>query len=132
MIIDEWVVLTSLKHNKKGKSIGRPGVGFVFQFSTAMNPGTAGDANNYQVDWASTKKVKKKLVTQLHPVGFSPIYDASSDSVTLLTSATQQTFARGGQILVNASAPGGVSSAAGALLVGKTVFTIFAEARGIS
>jgi hypothetical protein len=124
--------LTFLKHNKKGKPIGKPVVSFVFPFNTAMDPGTAGDANNYQVDWASTKKVKKKPETLLHPVGFSVTYNASSDSVTLLTSATQQTFAKGGEIMVNASPPDGVSSAAGLFLTGNTAFTIFARASGIS
>ncbi len=117
-ITGERVVLTLLKHHKKGKPIGKPVVGFVFQFSTAMDPGTPGDANNYQVDWTSTKKVKKKTVTRFHPVGFSTIYNTSSDSVTLLTSATQQTFAKGGQVLVNASPPGGVGSDAGLFLGG--------------
>ena len=125
-------MLTFLKHNKKGKPIGKPVVSFVFQFSTAMNMGTAGDADNYQVDSTSTKKVKKHRVTVLHPVGFSATYDPSSDSVTLATSSKQKTFAKGGLITVNASPPGGVSSAAGAFLTGTTVFTIFANASGIS
>ncbi len=59
-------MLTFLKHNKKGKPIGKPVVSFVFQFSTAMDMGTAGDADNYQVDSTSTKKVKKHRVTVLH------------------------------------------------------------------
>ena len=55
--------LDLLKRNKKGKPVGKPVVSFVFQFSAAMDPATAGDANNYQVDWTSTKKVKKKTLT---------------------------------------------------------------------
>ena len=40
----------------------------MLTFSTAMNPGTIDNAGNYQVAWASTKKVKKKVQTVLHPV----------------------------------------------------------------
>src|SRR5262249_33791071 len=50
-ITGERIVLTFLKHNKKGKPIGKPVVSFVFQFSTAMDPGTTGTASNYQVNW---------------------------------------------------------------------------------
>ena len=130
-ITGERVVLTFLKHNKKGKPIGKPVVSFVFQFSTAMDMGTAGDADNYQVDSTSTKKVKKHRVTVLHPFGFSATYDPSTDSVTLATSSKQKTFAKGGLITINASPPGGVSSAAGAFLTGTTVFTIFAKAASL-
>ena len=40
----------------------------MLTFSTAMNAGTIGNAGNYQVAWASTRKVKRKLQTTLHPV----------------------------------------------------------------
>src|SRR5204862_6888884 len=113
-ITGEQVVLTFLKHNKKGKPIGKPVVSFEFQFSTAMNLGTTGNANNYQVAWTSTKKVKKKTVKVLHPLGVqSATYDSSRNSVTLVTAATGKTFAKGGQITILAAAPSGVSSAAG-------------------
>ena len=124
--------MTFRKHNRKGKPIGKSVVSFVLQFNTAMTPGTAGAANDYQVESASTRRVHRTRVTVLHPLGVTATYDASSDSVTLRTSATQKRFARGGQILVNVSPPGGLSSAAGALLTGKTAFTILARARGIS
>jgi hypothetical protein len=121
------------KHNKKGKPIGKPAVGFVFQFSTAMNPGTTGNPNNYQVDWTSTKRVKKKLVTVLHPVAVtSATYDPTSHSVTVATSARQTTFAKRGQITIVAAPPAGVRSAARAFLSGPTVFTILAKASGIA
>src|SRR5205823_11114381 len=118
MITGERVVLTFLKHNKKGKPIGKPVVSFVFQFNTAMNLATAGNANDYQVGWTSTKRVKKHIQTVLHPVGFSAAYDPSSHTVTLATSSTQKTFAKGAQITVIAAPPGRVSSAAGAFLPG--------------
>ena len=39
------------KTNKKGKPVGKPMiVGFALEYSTAMNPATAGLATNYQVD----------------------------------------------------------------------------------
>ena len=59
------------KLNKKHKPVGKPILtGFELQFSSAMNAATAGNAGNYQVDWRSTKRVKKKLTTLLHPVPF--------------------------------------------------------------
>ena len=120
-IIGERVVLTSLKHSKKGKPIGKPVVNFVFQFSTAMNPGTAGNSNDYQVAWVSTKKVKKKVVTVLHPIGVSATYSPSTTSVTLATSSTQKTFAKGGQITLMVTP-----------LAGRSVFTILPKASGLS
>jgi len=114
-------VLTFLKHNKKGKPIGKPVVSFVFQFSTAMDPGTAGNPNDYQVASASIQRVKKKKVTVLRPVGFTAKYDPTNTSVTLATSSTQKTFAKGGQITLLVTP-----------LAGKTVFIISPKAGGIS
>ena len=67
-IIAEQISAVYLKHNKKGKPIGKPVEEIVLTFSTAMNPGTIDNAGNYQVAWASTKKVKKKVQTVLHPM----------------------------------------------------------------
>jgi streptogramin lyase len=132
-VTSEHVVLTYLRHNKKGKPIGKPVMSFVFQFDTAMNPGTADNANNYQVAWTSIKKVKKKTVSVLHPIAVRLVnYSVPANSVTVTTSATKKTFAKGGKFTIIASPPGGVSSATGEFLAGTTVFTIFAQAGGIS
>ena len=124
-IVGERVVPISLKHNKQGKPIGTPVLSFVFQFSTAMNQSSVSNSNNYQLDWVSTKKVKKKVQSVLHPVAIkSATYNASTNSITLATSATSKTFAKGGQLTLIGSPPGGVESAAGAFLSGTTVFMI--------
>lgn len=124
-IIGEQVALIYLKHDKQGKPIGTPVVSFVFTFSTAMDKASVTKTNNYQVDWVSTESVKKKVQTVLHPVAIqSAMYTASTNSVTLVTSVTNTTFAKGGQLTVIGSPPGGVHSAAGAFLGGTTVFTI--------
>ena len=52
------------KLNKKHRPSGKPVLtGFAIDFSTAMNPATAGNPSNYQVDWISTRNVKKKIST---------------------------------------------------------------------
>ncbi len=118
-------VLVARKLNKKHKPVGKPVfIGFEFQFSEAMNPATAG---NYEVDWLSTKRVKRKTVQIFHPLAVHAQYNAATNSVSLLLS-NQQKFAKGGRITVIATPPGGVSSVAG----DDGVFTIPANARGIT
>ena len=103
-----------------------------------MNPATAGNAANYQVDWVSTKRVKRKKVQVLHRVPIRVVYDALDQSVSLLLSG-KQAFAQGGRITVISTPPGGVSSAAGVLLDGNDegqpgdngTFTILPRARGV-
>jgi hypothetical protein len=137
-ITGESVVLTFLGHNKRGK----PVVSFVFQYSTAMNSSTAGNPGNYQVDWISIKRVKKKgVVTVLHPVAVrSATYSSANASVTVTTSAGKSTFAKGGQITVIAAPPNGVTGGSGVALDGNNegvaadngLFTILASAGGIT
>ena len=120
--------MTYLKHNKKGKPIGKPVVDIVFQFNTAMNPATADNVNNYQVGWISTRKIKKRIQTVLHPIGvLSATSNASNTSVTLATSATKTKFPKGGQVTI----AGGVSGAAGGFLAGNFVFIISPKANAI-
>ena len=55
-IISEQPLFTR-KPKKKHKPAGKPVLsGFELEFSTAMNPATAGNASNYQVDWVSIKE----------------------------------------------------------------------------
>jgi hypothetical protein len=125
-IIAEQVVPVALKHNKKGKPVGKPVLSFVLEFNTAMNPSTVTSTGNYQLGWTSTKKVKKQVQTMVHPVAITSVtYNASTSSVTLLTSATATTFAKGGRLTVIGSPPSGVESAAGIFpATATTVFTI--------
>ena len=110
----------SQKLNKHKKPAGKKVLtGFSLSFSTAMNAATAGNPNNYQLDWISTKKQKKKPPKQiLHQMLITVDYNAATDSVTL-TFKGKQAFTDGGQITVIAARPGGVSSAAGVLLDGN-------------
>ena len=126
-------VVRARKTGEKGKPVGKPVlVGFALDYSTAMDPSTAGFAADYQVGRAATKRVKKQRITVLEPVKFTAAYDPSSDSVTLRIKG-KPTFAKGGQIKIIASAPNGVSSEAGVLLdTSDTVFRILAKARGIA
>ncbi len=119
------VVVVSQKRNKKGKPVGKPLLqGFTLKYSTAMNAATAGSSANYVVDSTTTKRVKKKKITSLNPVAFTAAYNTATNSVTL-TLTGKEAFATGGQIKVNYSAPGGVSSATGVdLNANDATFTI--------
>jgi hypothetical protein len=76
--------------NKKHHPLGKPVLtGFAIDYSTAMNAATAGDAANYQVEWMSTKRIKRKRVNVLQPVPIRVQYNPSDDSVTLLLSQKQ-------------------------------------------
>ena len=98
-----------------------------------MDPLSVTNTNNYQLDWVSTRRVKRKLETLLHPVAIkSATYYASIDAVVLLTGTTMSKFAKGGQLTVINSPPGGVDSTAGAFLGGTTVLTISPNASRIA
>ena len=120
-----------LKHNKKGKPIGKPVVELVFTFSAAMNPGTINNPGDYQVAWASTKKVKKQVQTVFHPVAvLSATVDATNTMVTLVTSTMKTKFAKGGQVMI--VSPASILGADGEPLGGVTKFAISPRAAGIS
>jgi hypothetical protein len=121
------------KLNKRGKPVGNSSLaGFAFDFSEPLNPSSAGNTANYQVDAVTTKRVKKMVKQILHPItSFAVSYSAVSDSVTL-TLASKQTFPTGGRITVISGPPGGLIGASGEALVGNTVFIIAREGRSIS
>ena len=120
------------KTNKKGKPIGKPVLsGFLFDFSQALNPSSATNNANYQVDTVTTKRVKKQTRHILHPItSFSVAYSAANDSVTL-TFAGKQTFRTGGQITVVGGPPSGITGVSGAALAGSKVFTISPRGQSI-
>ena len=116
--------------NRKGKKIGKPVfAGFKIVFSTAMNPSTTGSAHNYTVDYIVKKKVKRKPVVK--QLNVSPRYNQSNNTVRL-TIIGKKPFKLGGQITINASPTNGVSSAAGVLLGGNTVFHILPNGKTIT
>ncbi len=138
-IIGELTLFTR-KLNKHKKPVGKSILtGFEIEYSAAMDPATAGSSSNYQVDWISTKRMKKKTELVYHQLPIKVQYNAATDSVNLLLAGTQA-FAKGGQITVIAAPPGGVSSALGVLLDGNDegtagdngVFSILPKARGIT
>jgi hypothetical protein len=109
------------KLNKKGKPTGKAVLsGFTLDFGVALNAAAADTAANYQLDTVTTKKVKKKIETTLHPVAnFRVSYIAASDAVQI-TFGSKQAFPMGGRITVLP----GLTTASGATLTGPAVFTI--------
>jgi hypothetical protein len=125
-IIGEQVVMMK---KKKGKPAME---GFAIDYSTAMNPATAGLAANYQMTATSTKRVKKRTITVNTPVAFTAAYNPATNSVTL-TLLRKQAFAKGGKITINDAPPNGVSSASGvALDSNDTMLTIQPKGKAIT
>lgn len=92
-------------------------------FSAPLNPASANNRLNYQLDNVTTKKVKKKVKITLHPItAFTVSYVPSTDTVDL-TLLGKQTFPTGGQLTIVGGA-GGVTGGSGASLTGTTTFTI--------
>ena len=114
---------------KKGKPTGKAVLsGFALDFGVPLNAAAASDAANYQLDTITTKKVKKKKETILHPItNFTVSYLAASDVVKIALGANE-TFPTGGQITVL----GGLTTPSGGTLSGPAVFTISAGGRIIS
>ncbi len=131
-ILGEQVVMMQ-KRNKKDKPVGKPViVGFTLDYSTAMNPASAGLDANYRMDSTIKKRVKKARVNVLKPVAFTSAYNPATHSVTL-TIQGKQKFPKGGQIAVITSPPDGVASEAGVFLdASDPVFTILPNAKGIT
>ena len=126
MIISEQALIVR-KTSKKGKPVGKPVLGgYVFDFSSALDPSSAANSGNYQVDNVVSKRVKKKAVSTLHPItSFNASY---SNDVVTIKFAGKQAFKTGGQITVLS----GVTSPSGAALQGTTVFTISKGGKGIT
>ena len=109
------------KLNKKGKPTGKAILGgFTLDLGIPLNAAAAANAANYQVDTITTKKVKKKKETILHPITkFTVSYLAASDAVEI-TLGANASFPTGGQITVSA----GLTTASGGTLSGAAVFTV--------
>ena len=111
--------------NKKGKPVGKAVLtGFTIEFSAPLNVASTTNAVNYELDTITTRKVKKKVVTTLHPITkFTVSYIPANDSVDLTLIGTQS-FPTGGRLTIVNTPPGGVTGLSGALLAGTTVFAI--------
>ena len=85
-----------------------------------------------------TQTVKHGRKSSVHAVAIRAIYDESSRSVSLML-AGKAPFAQGGQLVVNAASPGGLTDSSGTPLDGNNegvpgdngVFVILPKARGI-
>jgi streptogramin lyase/sugar lactone lactonase YvrE len=84
----------------------------MIQYSTTMDLSSASSESNYQL-FATTGKGKKKKTTN---VKFSPVFAASTNTVTLTVTSKKNRFATGGQLKIVASSPSGVKSLAGVFL----------------
>ncbi len=120
------------KTDKKGKPIGRSILsGFVFDFSEPLNPTSAVNSGNYQVDAIITKRVKKQTRRVFQPLRSVAVsYSASADSITLKFTR-KQAFPKGGEITVVGGSTSGVTSTSGATLIGNQVFMISPHGHGI-
>ena len=85
-----------------------------------MNLASAGNSSNYQVDWISTKKVKKQKrpVQAFHQLPITVKYDAATDTADLILTG-KQSFPKGGRITLISAGPGGLESASGVFLDGN-------------
>jgi virginiamycin B lyase len=91
-----------------GKGRHRQIVGYELDFSTAMDPDRAASAANYTL--TEFRRRGRQLIAR--PTGVRAAYDATAHRVTL-TLAGRPAFARGGELVVVAAAPGGLADAAG-------------------
>src|SRR5262249_32208921 len=120
------VPVISQKKNKKGHPVGKATLaGYRIDYSTAMNQAAIGNSAEYQVGMFVIKKVRKKKVTMLEPIGFT-VTSTTSVSATL-TLAGKQKFTKGGQITVIAS---GIDNTSGVFLAANGVFTISPGGKG--
>jgi hypothetical protein len=94
-----------------GRGRRRRVVGYELDFSTAMDPTRAASPTNYKLSQFQGRG--RQLVAQT--VAFQAAYDATAHHVTL-TLVGRPKFARGGQLVVVAQPPDGITDAAGAPL----------------
>ena len=81
---------------------------------------------NYQM----TQTIKHGRKTVSKAVGFSVQYNAGSNLVDLLI-AGKPAFTKGGQIMLNATTPAGITDTSGNPLAGNTALVILPNARGV-
>jgi hypothetical protein len=129
-------VLTRRNLNKKGKPVGKATlVGFLLDFSAPLNAASALSLSNYSV--LALAKKGRKLVSQV--IRFQPVYNAATQSVSLMLFGNQ-TFLKGGKITVIAAPPSGITNTSGVFLDGNNegipgdngAFVILPKASGIT
>ncbi|MFI5457240.1 MAG: hypothetical protein ACHRXM_17480 [Isosphaerales bacterium] len=118
-----------------GKGKHKHLVGFQLAFSAPLDPASAGNSNNYTV--TQTMRHGREKIAQA--IRLRVNYNASAKTVSLMISGKPR-FASGGQLVVNASAPNGITGTAGVYLDGNNqgrpgdngTFSILPGARGIA
>jgi hypothetical protein len=106
-------VITGEQIRLAGKSSHHRVVGFELSFSEPLNAARAKNAANYIV--TQTVKHRRKTVTQR--VKLRVEFKPGADTVSLVLSS-RASFALGGQLVVNASSPSGISNTSGVYLDG--------------
>jgi hypothetical protein len=121
-VIDEALLRLRKGNRPKGPS---KFAGFQLVFNEALNAASVQNTANYEL----TQTVKKGRRIANQPVRFKVDYVTASKTVDVMISGAVPTFAKGGRLVLRAP---GITSSGGETLVGSTVFTILAHARGIT
>ncbi len=118
-----------------GSGKHKKSIGFELFFSAALDPSRAQNAANYTI----TQTVKHGRKTSAKAVAFHALYNASTQSVSLIV-AGEVPFTLGGQIVVNAAPPAGITDTSGTALDGdnagipgdNAVLAVLKKDRGIT
>ena len=89
------------KLNKRGKPIGTPVLsGFMLDFGVPLTPASVSNTGIFQLDTVTTKRVKRKVKTILHPVKkFTVCYVAASNAIEVKLGSAQA-FPTSGRLTV--------------------------------
>ena len=119
-VTGEQPVLTR-KLNNRGKPTGKPILsGFMVDFGVPLSNASVSNRGIFQLDTVTTKRVKGKIETILHPIKkFTVGYVAASNAIEVKLGSAQA-FPTGGQLTVL----GGMTTASDSTLSGPAVFKI--------
>jgi Bacterial Ig domain len=118
-LLEDTVVTGRGRHLKKRTKFA----GFELTFNEALNPDRALNGLNYQA--LQTTMHGRKISSK--PVLLLASYNASNYTLSL-SILGKAPFTKGGELILNAS---GITDTSGDSMIGNTVFTILAHARGI-
>jgi len=101
----------------------------VFQlvFSSPLDPSSAGNSGNYTVT-QSMKHGREKIAQAIR---LQVDYNAAAKTVNLIIEGKPH-FTNGGQLIVNAAAPTGITGTTGVYVDGNAIFTVLPGGRGIA
>ncbi len=136
-----------LRHNHRGRPIGKPDVAITLTFSAPMQVSSIASTSDYQVAWTSFRFVRTRVafvnprgrtqfrtirtrVPVYHPVAIVSVTPESNSAVTIETSTFANRFRQGGQLTI--TSPSAIQSLQGAALGAPYTFVISPKASGIS